>query len=578
MANQNSKTQKSEVNNEGCKGNKSTNNKIKRQQPRKDSKSRRVNYDNERVSKMQKDTIGKRYPMPNRDKTSKDNDVSWYSKNPELLKAAASFPFASVLGRSIGDISQVIPGVMTFSWKPAFGTDGTAAPYALNQASRSYYSFEVHANSRNYNYTDQDLMILTIAGTQPFCMLAAMCRAYGYMKVYSEQDSYSPRQVIRAMGFDYDDLKKHLANMWFDINEMISRTGQIWIPNTMPLLKRWYWMNSNIYTDANSTLAQKYMYVQSRYLQYNETASNKGGCLLPLYLTEGSTGNLSYVEFAPGDATNVVYTWDQWKQAFDGLMDPLLNSEDRGIIFGDILNAFGKDQIYAMSPITPDLRVEPVYSQEVLTQFENCVATPFRPAGLVQDPNGGLIAAWESKPFAGVSTYNFNGVPLTAVLNFHHNSPVTPDEIVVATRSMTMGKISSPIVAGIDSTQINNPVAAGALNVVQTDNVPQTCGSEVINSIIIIQNITGTSLQWRQSTKYNELSSWGSSVGAVYAFDWSPAVYAYTFGTSPSSTTATSQIPNNVYMEFDNYTTVDVSVLRKLHDMSMYSLFGMPMF
>lgn len=59
-------------------------------QGRKDSKDKRVNYDNERESKFTADA-----------KKLGCNDISWYANNAELMKAAGSLPFSSVLGNSV---------------------------------------------------------------------------------------------------------------------------------------------------------------------------------------------------------------------------------------------------------------------------------------------------------------------------------------------------------------------------------------------------------------------------------------------------------------------------------------------
>lgn len=552
-----------------------------RQQPRKDSRSKRVNFDNTRADKFEQDLKkmrpGKRYPDAKK-VTSVDNDVSWYARNAELLNAAASIPFASVLGNpvlGIGSGTNTVPGLMTFCYSPAFGADGTEQPFALNQAARSLYSFEVHANSRNYNYTDQDLMILILAGTQPFAMLASMIRAYGIVKTYSEQSKYTPDALLSAMGFYPADFRENLANIWFDINEMIARTGQIWIPNTMPLLQRWYWMNTNIYKDADSTLAQNYMYVQWQYFAYSETSSTTGGCLRPLVIDTSTSGTLpSWNAFTPGIKQ---YTWKQWKTAFDGLMEPLLTSEDRGIIFGDIMNAFGQDKIYAMTSITSDYRIEPVYSQEVLTQMENLIVTPFRPRGLVQNSSGGLTPIWDDSPVNTDVGVTKQVVATNTAINFHHNSPVSPAEIVVATRLQTVGMAATEAKVGVAST-ITTSKPDSEFTLTNTTHFPLACASETVNKVYVTRS-PGASI----GTEFNPWMAFDNTggptamlAGGYMTFDWSPAIYAAQF-TNASGPQLSTDV-RAVYMEFDNYTNLTTANLSKLHNMAMFSLYGMPMF
>lgn len=83
---------------------------VKREQPRKDSKAKRVNLDNARESRVERDI--------RRDSQKVTaNDIQWYSRNPELLKSSASLPFAKVLGAQVaGDQSIPVPGIMKFAY------------------------------------------------------------------------------------------------------------------------------------------------------------------------------------------------------------------------------------------------------------------------------------------------------------------------------------------------------------------------------------------------------------------------------------------------------------------------------
>lgn len=64
----------------------------RRRQPRKDSSSKRVNFDNTRESRFARDI--------KRDACKADaNDPSWYAQNAELMRAAASYNFATTVDR-----------------------------------------------------------------------------------------------------------------------------------------------------------------------------------------------------------------------------------------------------------------------------------------------------------------------------------------------------------------------------------------------------------------------------------------------------------------------------------------------
>lgn len=588
-------------------------------QSRKDSKQKRVNFDNTRVSKFDRDMKKKqasrrskpqspRRSQRDRETTSVDgtNDVSWYAKTPELLRAAASVPFSVVNGQPIPvsvENTMSIPNTLALYWNPIVGGMGDEA---INQAADSMYSFTVHANSRNYRYNAPDLMLLVLAGASFFSMLALGIRTYGILKTYDQRNMYLPNDWISLSGFDPDDLKKNMSQMWFDLNQLIAMSQQIWIPNTMPVITRWFWMNSNIYMDANSAKAQYYMYVPRTYWQYNETADEHGGCLQAYTWAmnyQGPTTNLKF-------GTLAKHTWAEYMQVMQTMLAQLVNSEDRGIIFGDLLKAYGSEKIYSISPITSDYTVTPVYNPEVLTQIENCVAWPYAPSANSIFSTGSYGAAQSgvyqnqdtvrlySRVLCKASTnYETSDtyfaanrlVPLRPFLNFHQQATPTPEQVMVATRLMA---------CGIRVTE-GRPTDTGPWF------APAACGTEYVSDIKYSVYSYDASLKaWAVGTdEYYQCRSYeykftkptgqvGYSISSglfmEYAtFDWAPIYYLNMPGGDITSTerSAIVNTPNYVLQssnpwtalcDFDNWTTLDLSVLSKMHTAAIYSEFGVP--
>lgn len=84
---------------------------------------------------------------------SKDNDPSWYALNPQLLKDAASFPYAWPLGNrlNLGKFARLInkgsvPGIMAMNWVPTIGYSSNGTSPA-NVASINTYTKVRHDNS-----------------------------------------------------------------------------------------------------------------------------------------------------------------------------------------------------------------------------------------------------------------------------------------------------------------------------------------------------------------------------------------------------------------------------------------------
>lgn len=487
--------------------------------------------------------------------TNKCNDVKWYAANSELLRSAATLPFSTTSGLPVDIYSQTkegVPGILTLHWVPClFGanyahaetsytpSDGLKALWAnapVNQAAFSMYSYTVHANSRSKSYDAADEMLLVLAGAQIFSMLAFGIRAYGIMRKYDQQNAYTPAHLVRAMGFDYEDLQSNLANMWFTLNDLIDRVQQIWIPNTFPFIERWFWMNSNIYKDANGVKSQYYMFVPGVFYQYNETLNDMGGGLEPVRW----------------DASTA-HTWNDYVNIVTNAIQKLLLSQDRGIIFGDILKAYGAENLYKIGTISSDYMVEPVYDQEVLMQIENSTSYPIYPNAISQWDNGTI-----SQEFAKNNPGNFI---TRAVLNFHTDSVPTPEMIMVATRLTSLG---------FSGTTTSDKTA-------YTSIAPGTVGTEYITECAMWTLVNGSLVKdWLVSAgsfggetataeDLTRMARWSS-------FDWAPWVY----------TTKGTIAPGNemeivrAFGDYDQYTTIDRATLQKMHRTAVYSEFGMP--
>lgn len=100
---------------------------------------------------------------------SKDNDPAWYALNPQLLKDAASFPYAWPLGLrlNVGEYGANVnagslPGIFAMHWVPTIGysSDGTSP---INVASVNIYTKVRHDNSGHANYDHADYMMYLMA-------------------------------------------------------------------------------------------------------------------------------------------------------------------------------------------------------------------------------------------------------------------------------------------------------------------------------------------------------------------------------------------------------------------------------
>lgn len=511
-------------------------------QPRKDSSKKRVNYDNTRISKFERDE---------KLKDCRSNDVNWYTKNGELLKSATATNFITTTGLKpeVGG-TQAVPGIMTIHWSPVFGSIDDDP---MNQAKNSKYSFVVHANSRNQSYDAPDLMVLTLAGFNVFAALAAGIRAYGTMRLFEGQDYYTPQALVSAMGFNYQDLQSNLSNMWFDLNEMIARTKQIWVPTDMPLLNRWYWMSSNIYRDGNSVKSQYYMFVPTQFYMYTPgTSSNPGSSLVP-------------------SAWGSSMTWNDYKFYINRMISSLLQADSRGLIYGDILKAYGADNIFALNPISVDYQVEPVYDIEVLTQIENLTIAGITPGSVTQDlTTNNLHQHW---PVVKATEYTPQmAVPSVQVLNFHQTTAPTQEQIMVATRLKCASNVAVSYTGSVGETPASGEIA------------PWTYGTEIVTTVRAyyynwVQGTPTLSFQDMLTVIKNSGTS-GFNRQSMYmwsAFDWAPWIYPLNGNVFPSGAYIKEENAADWAIgDYDNYAYVTDIELNKMNTTAVYSEFGVP--
>lgn len=181
-------------------------------------------------------------------KLGKVNDISWYQKNPDLLRAAGNLSFANALGSGIdltnanctaklANDEQRIPGIAIVHTitGPGLSRDATSG---VNIAMRNLYSFVRHANSGHSNYDPVDLMLYLLAMDEAYMVYYRAVRAYGAMFTFNTVNRYAPKALVEALGFDYEDINSNLATFRYAINAFAARINAYAVPTNMPLFKR----------------------------------------------------------------------------------------------------------------------------------------------------------------------------------------------------------------------------------------------------------------------------------------------------------------------------------------------------
>lgn len=519
---------------------------------------------------------------------SSDNDSSWYAHNPELLSDAGSFPFSSPVGTPIrnwydgmtwGTDATVyntmysVPGILTINYLATAGgtEDGAVAP--INMASVNIYSYIRSRNSGAKNYDSPNVMLYLLAMDSAYTFYAKLVRLYGIMQLASVYSRYLPQGLVTALNFDYADISGNLAQLRYLINQLAFKLGQLAVPNNLDFIKRHVWMESSLFTDSNTTKAQIYAYNAQGYYRYTEAVEG------PSYLQCKSNNYMSM-----STLTNI-------KNTMNDIIQPILESEDLAIISGDILKAFGMENLYVISPIAENYMTIPTYSPEVLSQIENTILigntdqiqTPAVPNNrytwdIVENvPEAELGSPYLTQLITGknmltTALQGGNADSLQSqikasdqLINMHIDN-VKPEDVMVATRLSVIPTVTQ-LTSGTQKYYQNIYGTIGtevALTMTITARDINIATGLVSFKKLTTDGIIGEALDGSQTIDTAKSLMW------LEAFDWHPhAVYAM-----QSANAATTWVGE--LMDIDNYTIMTVNDLKRLHEVAVLSLFDCP--
>lgn len=602
----------------------------------KDSRTKRVNFDNESAKKFDK-TYEKRSRYKGKHKEKQDSRSKadrtrnntqrvaqatddWFAPfnwNPELVQGAARIPDSFIQGYPIPGFSlkQSVPTLMVLDWQPVFETGKMSA---MTQAMNDQYSFVVHANSRNYNYSPVDLFLLELAGTQVFSAIAMGIRAYGVMNMYSAVNEVLPKALVEGMGFSFKDLRNNLSRMWLDLNQLISESTQVWLPNTFTFTSRWFRLNSEIYMDSESVKDQFYMFRQTGFYklrldQRKGTALDKISWLRNI----DQSGVEPFLSFNLDSTDSNARTWADYLDFVRQLIEPLTQAQDRGMIYGDLLNAYGLDRMFAIAPIAFDYTTPIRNDETALTAIMNATLTPFTPNAVTQDPQKNVLQLiWDAPstydpPF---TQYGY-AVPKEAVLNFKHmQSSPTPEQIVNASRFISLGidGNGSALIVRASGSTTGIEFAGKIKTVTVTDGSlkPAVYSSEVVNALRLITPYPATYAPYEspENNLYEyklgpaayyqaydavgtgQLVEYTLALGLTQAFDWRPICYNFSNSAivvekqniPTAGTTETIYQLNNLITpalltgELDYIVPLAAQDLKQINEVCFKSLMGVP--
>lgn len=517
----------------------------------------------------------------NRDKEGKSsgyNDVSWYTRYPNLSLATANFPFPNRPGMEVplGSITDgtntfqstmYVPGVMALDWMPSVGTSERATDPASIMIKEMYAQVRSAFGGSTLAADPPDFGIYIFALDSIFTYIAYLKRLYRVLNVWTPENYVLPDIVLAAMGFTNNDIQKlriERVQLWEYINELVYMTRKLTCPAIMDLFNRHYWMSDNVYTDAPEINSQFYLFNLVAVYRYEA---------LPMPGTTDDAAGLSMIKLPQYQNANSGVTitaqilYDFGRQ----LIEDMVAWDDGYIISGYLKKAYDGVPVFMVDELPQNQPFNPVYVEEVLSQIENSrtvvngdaffsVPTDFDMSGfnVTQSVANNTI---NSKPqyTAPFSTVTGEGAVSTwsvmPYLSIRSQAPTVADNIVASRLHAACDVVAdysakTMQVTVIAATEIpirwryvSHPVAAHLADI-NNYTVPSVFGYGVSGSGAV---------------------SFLLSYLSLGQFDWHPFVTILQFST------ANKRVITAIAGDTHNFTTISIEDLKNLHRVCVYS-------
>lgn len=363
------------------------------------------------------------------------NDITWYSRNPELLAAAARIPFPYKPGMQIDlgtqkletyniPVSYTVPGVCSLRFAYSIG-ESTDINSPACIASREMYG-RIRANYSGALEADApDIFMYAIALDQVHAYIAYMKRIYKTINLYSPHNRNYPETILRALNFQpkhVAELQTQKVALWGYINTLVNMANKYAVPDDMDIYKRHRWMNENIYLDAADAASQSFIFNPSGF--YKVDISGETGTALTY--VSGFTGGDRDLYSASTPLADYMYNFGR------SLIDAISLWDDSYTINGYIMRAYDGSNFLRSDLLGQDEMIQPIFEPEVLMQIMNFTGVGILDTDslkVTQNPVDNTLTHVPKTHSSGLQTF-YTGNPL---LNIPSTMP-TPADVTIASR------------------------------------------------------------------------------------------------------------------------------------------------
>lgn len=500
------------------------------------------------------------------------NDPQWYATDPALLRDAASLSFSFSTGLPVTLAPEVgaattftVPGIMTIPLAPSIGwASSPASP--INVAGTSVFSYVRSTNSGTAYGSPETMMLYLEAASQIYSYINFLMRAYGAATLYAQQNRYVPVGLLLAMGFSTQgvtDVQNNLAQLRYGINLLINKAASLAVPASFPIFNRRAFVYQNIYTEGTSMRDQLYMYVPAGFHQLSYDSEGK---MYLRYLPKGVK------------ADGTVIRWlGSVKEALDfgnSLLNPILQNEDMNIISGNILKAFGVNNIIQLKTLDEVYPLIPVFNIGVLEQMKNATCVDF---GLIEslDITQAVATSGSYLSFQPQLSLNVSQPVIKRALQIYSmprvltttTADTSPELVIESSRLMVAGadyeensSTSAATLSLFPGAEIPGPAVYHVY--LNTQQQGWTQGAHIMHYADVVDMTSGDSIQ-NAEQQLNLLQTMSN-------FDFHPVTYVVL---KPSDTGWWQSAP---FFDMDNYTVIHSEELIRLHEAATMNLYHVP--
>lgn len=494
-------------------------------------------------------------------RTSALNDFSWYNHNPLLTAAVGNVPFPYKAGMSVPFYSvadevtsqtrnYTIPGILALEYAPAFGrSTGATSPISL--VAKEIYARVRAAFSGTLQCDAPDFMIYLGALDSIFAEIGAMKRVFRIINTYSSQNYNVPQllmcALLRSGSADVNAYARDKTAMFGYINELVGMCNKFFCPAIMDVFNRHYWLNDNVYTDADSPNSQWYVFVNSGMYSFG--------------LDSNKAGKLNYIGV---DRTSAL----SWYNAVRTAIETLANSEDAYTISGYLARAYEGVPQFKVDPIDLYETFNPVFVPEVLAQIENARAVPLDTTTMTLTQSGNALIF---KPESALSPSLPDGTKIdgtanpdkmralsgNSALSIRNDQP-TPQDVFLASRLQPGVSLNVTTGTSVVYQLRYYPGSEIVIGMRLWTMNANDSGSAGINNGYL--PVTGETWEDFFKTTYKD-----RTISRLSSFDWSPIVYM------PLSESSTDMYPLG---DVHNITTLTYNQMAEINKVALYSEYG----